>query len=66
MPDPKDNIQKLYDVLSKENKYDLPDVSTFTKYMSDEKRVSQLYNVLSKENKYDLPDFDTFKTKIGG
>ena len=65
MPDPKDNIQKLYDVLSKENKYDLPDVSTFTKYMSDEKRVSQLYNVLSKENKYDLPDFDTFKTKIG-
>jgi hypothetical protein len=61
MPDPKQNIKKLYEAVSKE--YDLPDFKTFSSDMQDIEKRNKLYTAVSKE--YDLPDFDTFSSDIG-
>jgi hypothetical protein len=61
MPDPKQNIKKLYEAVSKE--YDLPDFETFSSDMQDIEKRNKLYTAVSKE--YDLPDFDTFSSDIG-
>lgn len=62
MPDPS-KLDSLYGNLKKDG-YDLPDIESFKKDMSDEGKISRLHSNL-KNDGYELPDFATFQADMG-
>jgi hypothetical protein len=56
-------IDSLYGNLKKDG-YDLPDIESFKKDMSDESKLSKLHSNLHSDG-YDLPDFATFQSDMG-
>jgi hypothetical protein len=55
------SLDKLHNNLK--NEYDLPDLETFKKDMSNPINLRKFYDTLKKDG-YDLPDFDTFSKEM--
>jgi hypothetical protein len=55
------SLDKLHNNLK--NEYDLPDLETFKKDMSNPTNLRKFYDTLKKDG-YDLPDFDTFSKEM--
>jgi len=63
MPDNKDKINDLHGNLIKDG-YELPDINTFKKDMSNPASLTKLRETLVKDG-YDMPDINTFKRDMG-
>lgn len=63
MPQNPQNIQKLHQVLSKNN-FDVGSLEDFTKRLQDPQSRKKLFDVASQNN-FDLGDFGSFEGKLG-